>query len=228
MTDAPAFEYTKYPTRRGDEWMMLRGPRTGLRVLLLAPILNEANQCRALVVDLARHLAKAGVASAIPDLPGTGESLRALAEVRWSDWRDAVAAAAETLRQDGSPLIVASLRGGALLDDACGASSWWRFAEASGASLLRPLERAQRLSNAAQTTPAESKTATTLAGFHLHGELLDALRAAAPGPVAGPIRTVPFDGEGVPIWRRAEPTNDRALAKRLAENLVAWTSTCER
>ncbi len=227
MIDARPFEYARYPIGGGEEWMMLRGPRHGPCVLLLQPILNEANQCRAMVVDLTRHLALAGVGSAIADLPGTGESARPLAEVRWSDWRDAAAAAAATLRQDGSPLVVASLRGGALLDDACKANAWWRFAESSGAALLRPLERAQRLTKPSNQTSDASDT-QTLAGFPLHRELLDTLRVAVPGPVPGPLHTVTFDGASMPIWRRAEPTNDPALAKRLAEDLLAWISACER
>ncbi|MFT6569163.1 MAG: hypothetical protein ACJAWY_000858 [Sphingomonas echinoides] len=227
MIDAPAFEYARYPTAGGEEWMILRGPRDGPRVLILQPILNEANQCRAMVVDFARHLALAGVGSAIPDLPGTGESTRPLAEVRWSDWRDAVAAAAATLRQDSSSLMVASLRGGALIDDVCGAESWWRFAESSGAALLRPLERAQRLTRSSDNMHAPNDI-QTLAGFSLHRELLHAFRAAAPEPVPRPLRAVAFDGVGTPVWRRAEPTNDPALAKRLAEDFLAWISACER
>ena len=224
MIDAPPFEYVRYPTSRGDEWMILRGPRTGPRVLILPPILNEANQCRAMIVDLARHLAAAGITTAIPDLPGTGESSRPLAEVRWSDWRDAAAAAAETLSEEGSPPVVASLRGGTLLDDACAARCLWRFAGTPGTLLLRPLERAQRLSKATRDAPGDAET---LAGFCLNGELLEALRAAAPASVAGPVRTVAFDGDGVPIWRRAEPTNDPALARRLADDLLTWMSPCE-
>lgn len=221
MTEVPAFDYVRYSAGIGDEWMMLRGPREGLRVLILAPLLNEANQCRAMTVDLARHLARAGVGSAIPDLPGTGESVHPLANVRWSDWRHAAAAAAKALSRDGSPLAIASLRGGALLDDACTARSWWRFAETSGASLLRPLERAQRLTSAPAAPDAPDAPAT-LAGFSLHVDMIEAIRAAVPAPVAGLLRTVAFEGDGVPIWRRAEPTNDPALAKRLAEDLLAW------
>ncbi len=217
MTDTPVFGYARYPAPAGNEWMILRGPRKGPRVLILPPLLNEANQCRALVVDLARHLALAGVGTSIPDLPGMGESGLALAEVRWSDWREAAVAAAEALCEDGSPPMVASLRGGALLDDVCKARGWWRFAEAPGAALLRPLERAQRLSTQSRGPDAPA----TLAGFDLHGELIEALRAAVPAPVPGPLRTMAFDGEGVPVWRRAEPTNDLALAGRMAQDLLA-------
>lgn len=227
MIDAAPFDYARYPSGSGDEWMMLRGPRRGPRVLILPPILNEANQCRAMVVDLARHLAMAGVGSAIPDLPGTGESTRPLAEVRWSDWRDAAASAAATLRVDAAPLVVASLRGGALLDDACGADAWWRFAESAGAALLRPLERAQRLTKSADE-PSDTSDTQTIAGFSLRRALFDPLRAAVPGPVPGPVHTVAFDGTGMPIWRRAEPTNDPALALRLSEDLLAWVSACGR
>lgn len=222
MADAQAFQYEQYQTRSGPEWMMIRGPQDGPRVLILQPILNEANHCRAMVVRFAKHLASAGVRTALPDLPGTGESVRPLAEVRWSEWRDAAAAAAEALRLDGLPPAVASLRGGSLLDDACDARSRWRFAETTGASLLRPLERAQRLTRAAGgSTPDDPGV---LAGFQFDRELMDVLRAAVPAPAAGPHRLLPFEGERTPIWRKAEPTNDPALAGELAKDLVRWLS----
>jgi hypothetical protein len=222
VPDAPAFEYQQFRTRSGPEWMTLRGPLDGPRVLILQPLLNEANQCRAMVVDLARRLAFVGIRTGIPDLPGTGESLRPLAEVRWPDWQAAAAAAAEALRLDGVPPAVASLRGGSLLDDACAARARWRFAETTGASLLRPLERAQRLTGGASGMTMNDTE--TLAGFRFDRELLGALRAAVPAPVAGPHRSLPFEGKGTPVWRKAEPSNDPALAEALANDIAGWLS----
>lgn len=228
MADAPAFRYARYPAGGGDEWMLLHGHPDSVRVLILAPILNETNQTRALIVDIARRLAQAGIGSAIPDLPGTGESERSLATVSWPDWRHAVGAAAETVFGNAGPPMVAALRGGALLDDACAAHASWRFAEAPGASLLRPLERAQRLSDKLAAGNLEPNGPVPLAGFSLNDPFVDALRAAAPATIARPLRTVAFEGTGVPLWRQAEPGTDPALAQQLADDLAAWISSCGR
>src|SRR4051794_25648952 len=105
---AAGFRYERYEAPRGAEWMLVHG-RGAPRVLILSPLLGELNATRALLVDLARRLAAGGIGSAIPDLPGCGESVHAIETVTWEDWRDAAAAAARAVDM---PHIVA-LRGGA-------------------------------------------------------------------------------------------------------------------
>jgi alpha-beta hydrolase superfamily lysophospholipase len=54
---------------------MLRfGPATGPVVVVALPLFEEANRTRAFAVTICRALAKRGVASVLPDLPGQGES----------------------------------------------------------------------------------------------------------------------------------------------------------
>ena len=60
------------------------------------------------------------------------------------------------------------------------------------------------------------------------------LEAATPALVA-PLRTVRLESDaaeadakvaGSPLWRRAEPGEDAALAAALAADLAAWTKQC--
>jgi hypothetical protein len=215
--------YESYEAPLGREWMLLHGPADGPRVLILAPLFGEANGTRATIVALARRLAEAGIGSAIPDLPGTGESARPLADIGWQDWRDAAAAAG---RHIGRPHVVA-LRGGALLDDAVDAASWWRFAPVPGATLLRQLERAQLVSDReGGAASGANSDVIELAGYRVSPLLCVALRVAEPATPAGPLRALPFEGPGLAPWRKAEPTADPALAARLADDVAEWIRTC--
>jgi hypothetical protein len=215
--------YESYDGPRGAEWMLVHGPADGPRALILAPLFGEANGMRATIVALARRLAEAGIGSAVPDLPGTGESGLPLADVAWRDWRESAAAAGRHL---GQPHVV-SLRGGALLDDAVVGRSWWRFAPVAGATLLRQLERAQlvtdREGGRAAITDGE---AIELAGYRLSPALCAALRGADPVTPDGPLRALPFAGPGLAPWRRAEPTPDPELAARLAGDITEWIRSC--
>jgi hypothetical protein len=95
---------------------------SGPALLFLPPLFEEMNRTRALLATVMGILAGEGYGCFLPDLPGTGESERALEEVSWDDWRSAAAAAAEAC---GATAGV-SLRGGALLDDPV--PRRWRFA----------------------------------------------------------------------------------------------------
>ena len=223
MAGDASFRYARYPAACGTEWMLVHGSSRP-RVLILGPLLNEMNQTRALLVDLARRLAARGVASALPDLPGTGESLTPLRELGWDDWRRSAAAAADALSaEQGSPPHIVSLRGGSLLDDACVAASRWRFAAVSGAALLRPLERVQRLAGDGQRTG----DLVELGGFAMGPELVAALRAAEPAQVEGQLRSLAHDRPGLPLWRRAEPGADPELAEQLSSDIACWVAACE-
>ena len=225
--------YETYEGPLGRESMLVHGPADGPRVLILSPLFAEHNGTRATIVALARSLASSGIGSAIPDLPGTGESATALAAITLMDWRDAAAAAGRAIGQPH----VAALRGAALIDDAVAAASWWRFAPAPGAPLLRQLERAQTIADRETTGGAiepgggiggGGEAAVELAGYRMSPLLCAALRTAEPADPAGPLRSLPFEGPGIAPWRRAEPTADPELAARLAADITDWIRTCAR
>ncbi|MFL6843803.1 MAG: hypothetical protein ACJ8ER_02850 [Allosphingosinicella sp.] len=212
MTGA-GLHYERYRAGDRDEWLMRIGE--GPALLFLPPLFEEMNRTRAFIVAAMRALAARGFACWLPDLPGTGESERALESVSWEDWKAAAAGAATASEATAS----VSLRGGALLDDVV--PYRWRFAPATGASLARDLARAGLMSEGGGGyAPAES--------------LLTSLGAAEP-PTGGSVRTVRLSTdraeadlklEGLPLWRRAEPQTSPELSAAIAEDISLWARSC--
>ena len=216
MIPAVRLEYGRY----GDgEWLMRIAPDGGgdlPPILFLPPLFEEMNRTRALIAAIMRKLAARGHACVLPDLPGTGESERALEEILWTDWRAAAAAAVP------HAVVVASIRGGCLLDDAAPARAHWRFAPVAGASLHRDLARAAVAGGAAN------------AGYSASEKLLGALAAAEPAALA-PLRTVRLFSdrggadaklEGPALWRRSEPGMSDELAELCACDIDDWARQC--
>jgi pimeloyl-ACP methyl ester carboxylesterase len=216
--DAPRVH--SYIAGGAREFMLAYGPPDGPQLLVLQPLFEEMNRCRALMSALCRDLARRDIGCWLPDLPGTGESPRALESVDWSLWTEATGTAAaliagETGRQPDSVAI----RGGALLDMDIGPRRW-RFAPASGRSLLSDLRRSA-LIGGDPSAPA---------GYRLSPALSDALHAAdvVADDAGRTIRLVSDDRpadrhvEASPIWRRPEPTRDDSLAALLADDIVKW------
>jgi pimeloyl-ACP methyl ester carboxylesterase len=184
---------------------------SGPALLVLPPLFEEMNRTRALLASVMRALAAQGFECWLPDLPGTGESERALAAVSWQDWRDAAAAAFAA----AEAIAAVSLRGGALLDEAVPAR--WRFAPATGASLARDLARAGLMTEGG-------------GGYAPSPALLEPLAEAEPAD-GGRLRTVRLSTDraeadlkldGPPLWRRAEPQNSSELAGAMASDITNW------
>lgn len=187
------------------------GLRDNLQLLVIEPLFEEANRCRRLIAQILRTLDAAGIDSAIAELPGTGESITDVADVRLADWRGALASY--------RPRFVASFRGGALLDDASHAERIWRFAPESGARIVRDLRR----------TALSSGNDMLFAGHALTESFLADLEAGSlTGSAARTVRLASDPSEadvkitGSPLWRRAEPGEDPALAAALADDLINW------
>ena len=212
MTAAASFAFDRY----GDgEWLMRVGPADGPRILLLPPLFEELNRTRALLAAAMRRLGALGFCCLLPDLPGTGESERPLETCRWRDWQASV-------RSLGRVALVASFRGGGLLDDAALAHSHWRFAPVAGASLRRDLDRSELAGGAAS------------AGYPATQALLADLAAAVPMSVQ-PLRTVRLSTDaaaadakldGPALWRRSEPGTSAELADRIAADISDWAGQC--
>jgi hypothetical protein len=204
------------------EFMLSHGPQSGPQLLVLQPLFEEMNRCRAMIAGLCRALAGRGIGCWLPDLPGTGESLRALDTVTWEDWLAAGEAAAAMAREaSGTTPTVLAIRGGALLDHRAGRRKL-RLAPTTGRSLLSDLRRSALASASDPAHPA---------GYTLSPALAEALGAAEPVP-DGDIRTLrlasddrPADHriEGMPLWRRPEPATDRDMEAALVEDIVRWT-----
>ena len=217
---------------------MLRfGPATGPVVVAALPLFEEANRTRTFVVTLLRALAERGIASALPDLPGQGESLVPLETVRIMQMREAYQAAVESLQ---SPAYALGIRSGALLDTFALLNGRWHLTPQSGSELLRELKRVRQ--SAGREVLGESWWAadavTEIGGNRLSIDLLSELTALAPfdGTSLTTLRTVRHDSDvkaadlkvpGAPLWRRAEPDNDLALAELLANDIASWVRACE-
>lgn len=204
-------------------------------ILFVPPLFEEANRTRRTLVLAMRALAADGFATLLPDLPGQNESLVPLEQVDLASWQSALAEAAAAI--DGT-LIIASLRGGALIDHHAKAAAWWRLAPVSGASLLRTLMRARvaadreaGVTSSLDSLQAEAATAPLLlAGNRLSPAMIAQLGSAEIQPVA-PLRSVALGSgadaiTGTPLWLRAEPGEDAAMAEAIAADIAAWSTTC--
>lgn len=223
MSRAGGLAYEQYTAAGFDEGMMRIGAANDPPILFLPPLLEEMNRMRALIAAAMRALAARGFSCWLPDLPGTGESERALHDVMWDDWREAAREAADhAAAAGGRAPLVAAIRGGALIDDAAEGSGHWRLAPVAGASLARDLERTSLAGGA------------DWAGYEAAPALRDALQAAIPRPAAR-LRTVRLavdraeaDGriEGPALWRRSEPGTSPDMAEKIAADIAAWAKAC--
>lgn len=204
-----------YDWAGGREAMLRFGPVDGPVVVFAQPLFEEANRTRALIVTIGRTLARRGIASVLPDLPGTGESLTPVNAARLAHWR----AAFETFGH----VHAVSLRGGALVPGTAVASHW-QLAPLDGPALLRELERLRTAGDGA-----------TIAGNDVSDAFLTELVEAHPTPhVATRVVRLESDPKpadlklpGTPLWRRAEPDNDPVLAEALTDDIAYWMRSCE-
>ncbi len=205
-----------YRWRGGAEHVLRHGAGSPVTLLVLPALLEEANRMRRFTASVMRHLAAQNIGTILPDLPGTGESETPLNNVNLLDWHDAVSAVS------GNVIGSVAIRGGALLDGA--SKNRWRLAPESGERLLRDMTRATALSAgvpASEIDRQARKVTTRLAGNVINPTLYVALHDAAPVEAAH-ITTV----EGPKLWRAAEPSDDPAFAKLIADDIFAWTKTC--
>ena len=124
-----------------------------------------------MLVQAMRGLAERNVGSLLIDLPGCNESLAALEQQCLTTWREAVSAAASQL----GATYIASLRGGALIDDGATDMPRWRLAPAKGSSLLKTMIRTRIAGDkeaGKATTEAWLMEAVKNAPIELAGNLL--------------------------------------------------------
>ena len=195
--------------------MLRLGPMHGAVVVVALPLFEEANRTRAAAIDVLRRLAERGIGGALPDLPGTGESLIETRDATLADWRDAFADAAASL---GTPAFAMSWRGGALVDNDARLAGRWHLAPLSGTDQRRELDRLRKLGGDAG-----------YAGNLLSPALLDQLAAPAPVKAArleGDPRPADVLLSGRNLWRASEPAVDPALQEVIATDLANWIAIC--
>jgi hypothetical protein len=200
------------------EFMLGYGPQAGPQLLVLQPFFEEMNRCRGFISTICRTLASCGVGCWLPDLPGTGESLRALETIGWEDWINAVQAGVELIEAEtGIAPDTIAFRGGALLDGA--ARKRWRLSPTSGRPLLSDLRRSALVRGETGTTPAGYRLSTGLARAL---EIADLEGSARTVRLSSDDRPANLHVEGSPLWRRPEPAGDAELACTLALDIQGW------
>lgn len=219
------------PDDFGQREAMLRfGPEDAPLVLVLPPLFEEANRTRYFLVEIMRALAVHGIASILPDLPGTNDSPIPTVDARFGDWQKAIAALP-------APVLTVSLRGSALLDGFAATEFHWRLAPETGARLLRDMIRATAITAGIKAGEVEATARTeptALAGNIVHHTLFTALENAVPTDT-GVIRTLRLEDDagnadarvaGTPLWRRAEPDHDADLAAVVVADIAQWMTSC--
>ena len=219
-----------YDWAGGREAMLRFGPVRAPVVVVAQPWLEEANRTRALIVAMLRALAGQGIAGLLPDLPGQSESLVATEKARLADWRAAFGAACDAAARTG-PVYAVSVRAGALVPMPDRVLGHWMLAPAEGAAVARELTRLARLGAESAASGADT---IDIAGNRVARALLDAVAAATRPPFARERTVRLADDPAIadhriaapPPWRRAEPVDDPALARLLAEDIADWLNRC--
>lgn len=192
------------------------------KLLIIPALFDEANKLRHFTVEVMRALDRRGIDSALPDLPGTNESLAALDTQSIESWRAAIDAAAEHFEITHS----LALRAGAVLLPAHRPS--FAYAPLSGSKQLRAMLRARRIAEreagreVSLDTLAEKARAQgiALAGWRISSSMFTQLEHAEPR--AGPSHCIIEHGQigAAALWLRAEPDHDRQGAQSLARAIA--------
>jgi alpha-beta hydrolase superfamily lysophospholipase len=202
--------------------MMRIGAAEAPPILFVPPLFEEMNRTRALIAATMRALAARGFGCWLPDLAGTGESEAPLADATWDRWRhDVTSATAFVSERSGRVPLLASLRGGALIDDMAAAIGRWRFAPVDGASLTRDMVRAGIAGvewagySASPDVRGRLADAKPFAQEPLRVVRLATDAGAADAKIAGPA-----------LWRRSEPGTSAELADAMAADIAGWHTIC--
>ncbi|MEQ1537532.1 MAG: hypothetical protein ABL928_01275 [Sphingorhabdus sp.] len=224
-------EYLTYRFAGHDEFCLSFGGDSVRRILIIPPLFDEMNRMRRVLATAMRDLASRDIGCVLIDLPGCNESLAPLHEQSLNGWRDAVTACAEQL----DITHIASLRGGALIDDGKPALPHWRLAPAKGSSLLKTMirtriagekEAGNSVTEAAILAQAETEP-VELAGNMLGPDMVAQLAISEPAqPPQSTERKLGEDIMGAPLWLRAEPQDDSAFAANIAADLNRWSASC--
>jgi hypothetical protein len=207
-----------WPAPDGEEYAVAFDRGRERRILVLPALFDEGNKLRHFTVEVMRRLDALGVDTILPDLLGCNESLAPLAEQTVHGWRQAAEAAA---RHFGATHALA-IRGGALC--APGEVPVWRYAPATGSSILRAMLRARVIASkeAGIDETREGllergrEAGLEIAGYQLGPEMIRELELAEPSGGAALANIAQADLGGAGLWLRAEPDHDPAQAEALA------------
>ncbi|WP_123906337.1 hypothetical protein [Sphingorhabdus sp. YGSMI21] len=189
---------------------------------------------RKMLVDVMRSLEALEIASFLPDLPGTNESLLPLEQATLSDWQKAL----KTCALQHQISHIASFRGGVLAVADLQSANHWIFSPAKGATLLRTMmrtrvaaDRESGLSTSLAELAEQARTGSLELAGNLIGSDLFAQLNAAEIPTMNNQRIVRLESENKPgdvqipgaaLWLRAEPDDNLAMSSAIAQDIAAW------
>ncbi|MBX7496227.1 hypothetical protein K3172_10220 [Qipengyuania sp. 6B39] len=210
----------------GEEMMLGFDQGRTTRILLLAPLFDEANKFRRQLVEIMRRLDQNGIDSFLPDMPGCNESLARHGEQSLARWQEVAARAADHVRATH----VFAIRSGSWL--APEAHAGWLYAPARPAKILRSLARARTLAarEAGRDETVDSlleqgrTKGIELTGWELGSRLVGELETAQFEPAAAYSVIEQADIGGKPLWLRAENDVDPAQADALVALILAGLS----
>ena len=215
-----------WPSPDGEEHAVAFDRGRERRILVLPALFDEANKLRHFTIEAMRRLDEAGIDTFLPDLPGCNESLARLETQTLLGWRQAAEAASAHF----GATHVLTIRGGALCAPA--EAPTWRYALATGSSILRAMLRA-RIIASKEAGIEESRESLLeqgreygleLAGYRLGAAMIRELEVAEPSGGTALANIAQSDLGGAGLWLRAEPDHDPAQAEALAR-IVAETDT---
>ncbi len=193
------------------------------RLLVLAPLFEEANRFRRQIVEIMRRLDLHGIDCFCPDLPGCNESTAPMREQTLAHWRDAAKAAAAHI---GATHVLA-MRSGCWLapDDLNG----WLYVPPKTSRVLRSMVRARIIAahEAGHEETGEGllslarASGIELAGWELGPELIAEMEREE---IDYPSRQTIVDQAdigGKPLWLRTENDDDPEQADALAALVAA-------
>lgn len=203
-----------------NEYALVFDRGTAQRLLIIPALFDEGPRLRRLCFDVMRRLDGSGIASFLPDLPGTNESLATLHQLDLADWAAAISAAANCF----NATHILALRGGGLI--APPGLPGWGYAPVNGASQLRTMIRARILSSREAGLEEHGEGllieaqehGIELAGYRLGAAMVQQVQSALPAPALSEIEQDLLGGS--PLWLRAEPDADAAQADALAAYLT--------
>jgi exosortase A-associated hydrolase 1 len=206
-----------WPAPDGEEYALVFDRGRERRVLILPALFDEANKLRHFTGEVMRRLDEAGIDAFLPDLPGCNESRAPLEAQTLTGWRRAAELAA---RHFGATHAL-TVRGGCLCAPEL---STWRYAPATGASILRAMLRARVIASKEAgieetrdgLLEAGRKSGLELAGYRLGAAMIGELETAEPSGGAALANIAQSDLGGAGLWLRAEPDHDPAQAEALA------------
>jgi pimeloyl-ACP methyl ester carboxylesterase len=222
--------HLQYETGGQSEYCLSFGEAGATRtILLVPPLFDEMNRTRRMLVEAMRALAGRSVRTLLPDLPGCNESIANITTQSLHGWRDAMTAAAGQLKATH----VASVRGGALIDNGI-ALPRWRLAPAKGASILKTMLRTRIAADKESGRPSSMESLLAdaqhgpleLAGYLLSPDMLFSLEQGEAAPMDGVREVTLADINGNPLWLRAEPGDDPAMSAAIADDLDRWSASC--